>query len=204
MHTEILDKNQQTLLPWISKFNRTFYLAGGTAIALHIGHRRSIDFDLFTASKLNKYRIKSKLNDFPFKQITLFEDIDQLHIQMHNVKLTFFNYPFAIRHSVKMGSYFTMPTLLTLGAMKAFAFGLRAKWKDYVDMYFILRDHFTVKDICNEADKCFSSHFSEKMFRQQLAFHKDIDYSEQIDYIIPEVAEDKIKKFLIEKATDIG
>ena len=47
MHLEILNKEQKELLPILSQFKREYYLVGGTAIALHIGHRESIDFDLF-------------------------------------------------------------------------------------------------------------------------------------------------------------
>jgi len=44
MHLQILSDQQRELLPFIAKFRRNFYLVGGTAIALHIGHRRSIDY----------------------------------------------------------------------------------------------------------------------------------------------------------------
>ena len=47
MHIEILSSEQQALLPWAKQFKREFYLVGGTAIALYIGHRKSIIFDLF-------------------------------------------------------------------------------------------------------------------------------------------------------------
>ena len=53
MHPDILSKEQAELLPLIQQFKREFYLVGGTAIALQIGHRRSIDFDLFKLSNLN-------------------------------------------------------------------------------------------------------------------------------------------------------
>ncbi len=45
MHTEILNKVQSELLPVVSHFSKDFYLVGGTAIALYLGHRASIDFD---------------------------------------------------------------------------------------------------------------------------------------------------------------
>ena len=48
MHDNILTNEQRNLLPLIKAFSKDYYLVGGTAIALHIGHRRSIDFDLFT------------------------------------------------------------------------------------------------------------------------------------------------------------
>ena len=45
MHDETLNDAQRGLLPLMAQFRREYYLVGGTAIALHIGHRRSIDFD---------------------------------------------------------------------------------------------------------------------------------------------------------------
>jgi len=203
MHTEIFNSEQVELLPFIKSFQRSFFMVGGTAIALHLGHRRSIDFDLFTFSQLNKSRIRGKLIPIPFKQVPIFEDIDQLHLLINNVKITFFSYPYTVPHPVKVGSTITIPSLLSLAAMKAFALGRRAKWKDYVDLYFIIRDHYSIKDICTEAGKIFNQQFSGKLFRQQLAFHKDIDYSEAIEYLVPPVPEDEIKSFLIDKATDI-
>ena len=53
MRKEILSEKQRELLPLIRHFSREYYLAGDTAIALHIGHRRSIDFDLFKFSSVN-------------------------------------------------------------------------------------------------------------------------------------------------------
>ena len=87
--------------------------------------------------------------------------------------------------------------------MKAFALGRRAKWKDYVDLFFILRDYYTIEEISIEAKKIFDQLFSEKLFREQLSFHKDIDYSERVEYLIQPIPNDEIKNFLIDKATDI-
>ena len=87
--------------------------------------------------------------------------------------------------------------------MKAFALGRRAKWKDYVDLYFILHDYFTIQEICKEAENIFNRQFSEKLFRQQLAFHKDIDFTEPVEFIITPVSDGEIKEFLIDKATDL-
>jgi len=203
MHKEILSKKQAELLPYIANFKRSFYMVGGTAIALHIGHRRSIDFDLFCSSKLVKSRVKNTLNKLPFKQQLLFEDFDQLHKLINGVKFTFFSFPYSIKHDVKIDSIITIPDLLTLASMKAFALGRRSKWKDYVDLYFIIKDYFPVKEISEEANKNFPSQFSEKLFREQLAFHKDIDYSEPVEYIGEEIPEDVIKQFLIDKAIDL-
>jgi hypothetical protein len=61
MHLEILNKEQQDLLPFIKKYSKKYYLVGGTAVALHIGHRVSIDYDLFTAGNVNALSIKKQV-----------------------------------------------------------------------------------------------------------------------------------------------
>ena len=124
-------------------------------------------------------------------------------MQINNVKLTFFSFPYPVKHPVKVDSIITIPSLLSLASMKAFALGRRSKWKDYVDLYFILKDYYSIQEISEEANIIFPSQFSEKLFREQLAFHKDIDYSEPVEYLVPEIREDEIKKFLIDKATEL-
>jgi len=204
MHLEILSDLQRELLPFIANFKRSFYLVGGTAIALHIGHRRSIDFDLFTAKRLNKSRIKKKVFELPYSKKTLFDDVDQAHFYINQVKTTFFQYPYPVEHTEMFESIISMPSLLTLSALKAFALGRRAKWKDYVDLYFILNGYWAVNDISLEADRIFGQLFSEKLFRAQLAFHKDLDYSEQVEYMPGfEVEGQIIKEFLIDKSLRI-
>jgi hypothetical protein len=183
MHLEILSDRQRELLPFVAHFKRSFYLVGGTAIALHVGHRRSIDFDLFTAKRLNKSRVRQKVFELPYSKKTLFDDVDQSHFYINEVKTTFFYYPYPVKHPEMLDGVISMPSLLSLSAMKAFALGRRAKWKDYVDLYFMLKGYISIKDIAMEAERIFGQLFSEKLFREQLAFHKDIDYSEPVEYM---------------------
>jgi len=203
MHPEILTENQLAILPYIKTFSQKLYLVGGTAIALYLGHRQSIDYDLFCEKPFAKSYIYNRLNKIPFKKIKLLEDVNQIHFIIHEVKMTFFHFPYPISHDQKINEFISAPSLLTLAAMKAFALGRRAKWKDYVDMYFILRDYFTVSQIAAEATIRFGDLFSNKLFRQQLAFHADINYSEPVTYLVPAPSEDEIKQFLIDKAIEI-
>ena len=62
MHRDILTAKQVKLLPLIREFSRDYYLVGGTTIALYLGHRRSIDFDLFTSSQIKKLSIKKVID----------------------------------------------------------------------------------------------------------------------------------------------
>lgn len=60
MHSQVLTQEQREILPLIKFLAKDFGLVGGTAIALHMGHRRSIDFDLFTNSRFDNLKIKKK------------------------------------------------------------------------------------------------------------------------------------------------
>jgi hypothetical protein len=63
-----------------------------------------------------------------------------------------------------MPSFTTMPTLLSLAALKAFAFEHREKWKDYIDIYFIQGDYFTIEEISVEAKSYSDNCFLKKYF----------------------------------------
>jgi len=201
MHPEILSREQKELLPLMRQFKREFYLVGGTAIALHVGHRRSIDFDLFKFSNLNITKTLKKLNAAKISYTVTRRVNEQINLTMNAVKITFYQYPYVIEAKVNFENTFRMPDLLTLAAMKAYALGRRAKWKDYVDLYFLLRDYYSLDQIVQKADSLFGQMFSGKLFRSQLAYHKDINYSEPIEYFSGfEISEQEIKDFLIDKS----
>lgn len=202
MHENALTQEQVALFPLIQKFNRTFYLGGGTAIALYLGHRQSIDFDLFTPKKFKRENIHQKIIASNFRiSKTLFASGDEYTIIVNNVKLTFFNYPFEIPHKSKFKNIMTLPSLLDLAAMKAYALGRRAKWKDYVDLFFMLKYHFSLQQISIRATELFNDLFSEKLFRAQLSFFDDVDYTEEINYTANPIRDVKIKEFLEEIST---
>jgi len=202
MHTEVLSSGQKDLLPIVELFRKEFYLVGGTAIALQFGHRQSIDFDLFTPKPFGSRRI---LNVFrkTEKTVTVTRRVsEQMNLSVDGVKMTFFEYPYPVDVAVEDTS-FHMPDLLSLAAMKAFALGRRSKWKDYVDLYFLLRDKFSLSEIVQKAEEIFEDEFLAKLFRSQLAYHKDIDYAEQVDYMPGfAVNDEEVRRFLVDKALE--
>lgn len=202
MHSEIFNDHQKELLPLMSEFRREYYLVGGTAIALYLGHRRSIDFDLFKFSTINHKRNLDKISNSDFSYTVTRRVSEQMNLVVNDVKVTFFQYPFTINATNKLEKYFRLPSLLQLAAMKAYALGRRSKWKDYVDLFFLLRDHFTIEDITSEANKIFGELFSEKLFRSQLCYFDDVDYTETVDFLVPNPpTEDDIKQSLTKNAT---
>ncbi len=200
MFLNILSEEQQALLPFIESFKKNYILVGGTAIALQIGHRKSIDFDLFSTKPIKKNEIKKAISTLQFNKQLLFEDAEGIHYLINNVKVTFFYYPFNIIPEINITKNVRIPSLLTLAAMKFYAMGRRAKWKDYVDIYFLLKNNFSISQVSKQADEIFVEAFSEKLFRQQLVYFEDIDYTEKIEWVNHEVSDDIIKKELADLA----
>jgi len=201
MYKQVLKKEQIELLPLLKLFNREFYMVGGTALALHIGHRYSVDFDLFTSKNLKRKNIKNILEKHNYSiQHILFEDTIQLHCIINNVKVTFFQFPYLIDLQSKFEDYIKIPDLLTLAAMKAYALGGRGKWKDYVDMYYIFKHYYSFEQVKNQAINIFKDAFSDKLFKQQLSYFNDISYAEEVEYLSETVSETEIKNFLTEIA----
>ena len=203
MHSEIFNSNQSSLLPFVKQFKREFYLVGGTAVALHIGHRRSVDFDLFKTGPLRPEKILQKISSFKYQFVITRRVTEQLNININDVKFTFYQYPFNIPATEILEDFLRLPQLIDLAAMKVYALGRRSKWKDYVDIYFILKDHFSIKQISDRASDIFGQLFSEKLFRAQLCYFDDIDYSESVEFLNQPVPQEVIKNFLIDKASDI-
>lgn len=205
MHRKVLLPEQLNLLPLLRTFSHLgFFLVGGTAIALHLGHRRSIDFDLFTVSKYKKNTIINSIKQGGFKvQRTLYEDKEQLDLVVNDVKLTFLEYPFEVHPSLNFEQIITLPSLVNLASMKAYALGRRAKWKDYVDLFFVLKDVCSLSDLIENTLQLFGELFNQKLFREQMSYFEDIDYSEKIDYLPGHSVDDNsIREFLVMQATE--
>lgn len=201
MYLNILDENQRQLIPLLATFKKEFYMVDGTAVALHIGHRMSIDFDLFKTGTIRPKAILKKFEAKGEKPNAMLNIERQLNLVCRNVKFTFFNYEFAIPHTVAVSGGITIPTLLDLTAMKAYALGRRTKWKDYVDLYFILKSYFSIADVSARAKELYGDLFSEKLFRGQLNYFRGIDYSEEVVFLPGfEVGEEEVKAFLTEAA----
>jgi len=200
MHKEILTEEQIKLLSLVKKFHRSFGLVGGTAIALQIGHRRSVDFDLFSLKKFSNGRIRQIIKDTGYRIGKVYKDeIGQYTFFINGVQFTFFHYPFAIKFSKEFDGILKMPDILTLGAMKAHALGRRAKWKDYVDLYFIINKYHSIEKIIRKAKELFKGEFNERILREQISYFEDMNYSEEVEFLPGfETDDEKIKKALVE------
>jgi len=115
----------------------SFYLAGGTALALHLGHRQSVDFDFFTLTDINTHELIDNL-----RILGTFELFHQSHNTLHglleNVRISFFTYKYPLLKELHKYMSLAIADLLDIALMKLEAIAGRGNKKDFIDLYSLL------------------------------------------------------------------
>jgi len=179
-----------------------FVLVGGSALALHIKHRKSEDLDFFTYDR-NKFDIKkieTLLKDFREFQIVNISD-EQVDCIIDGVKVTFFDAKWGFLKP-KSVNRFNLANLEQLAIMKTNVLFLRAKYRDYYDMYFLAKN-FGIKKIYELAKDVIEG-INFKLFAAALVYVDDIE-DENIDYLEPEckISLKEIKEYFEEELKKI-
>lgn len=176
MRIEALNDKGKAILPYLKQF-KDFYLAGGTAIALQLGHRISVDFDFFCDKDITKQlfgKVKKVFGDK--KIIPSVNSADELTIFVNDVKITFLKYPFPVLNKFVYYGGLRLLNIKELAATKAYTIGRRGTLKDYVDLYFILKNKKKGLDvIIKTAEKKYGDYFNSRLFLEQLIYLNDIE-----------------------------
>ena len=182
IYETVLWAKQKKMISLLDQFSDSFFLVWWTAIALQIWHRFSVDFDLFVPNTevLPREKIDRILRKSPFSWQVLIDTQYHYEILIHDVKITWYAYPYRLSAWLESLSALRMPPLITLAVMKAHAIQRRAKWKDYVDVA-LLNATISLESVLEEAQHQFWWAFSSKLFAAQLLFTDDIDFSEEVE-----------------------
>jgi hypothetical protein len=158
---DCLPKAQQELLARLSRAEWTafFYLAGGTALALHIGHRRSIDFDFFSATEFDQSKLGNRLAAMG-KVMRLAESEGTLHCTLDGIKLSFFHYPHPLCRAIEWQKLH-IASILDIAVMKLEAIAGRGNKKDFVDLYFILQ-RFNLTELLQKHEQKYGPDWSNR------------------------------------------
>lgn len=142
LHYEILDATRQALLPQVATIGSEFYLAGGTALALQIGHRDSVDFDFFINDDIDTHTLWQNIETV-FAGQTLLKTQDEKNTLSctiaGEVRLSFFGYRYPLLTPLIIIDDFNLASIAEIGTMKLSAITSRSTFKDYIDLYYILQ-----------------------------------------------------------------
>jgi hypothetical protein len=177
LHYDILDAERKKLLPALSAFKETFYLAGGTGLALQCGHRLSFDFDFFTAQDFDSTKLYHDCEKlFATYSIELVQhEANTLSILLGNtIKISFLGFPCPVVLPLLKTEHVFLAQAREIGAMKIAAL-LRAAYRDYVDLYFLLQS-FSLAELFKLAREKFRN-FDEGIYLKCLLAYDDVEMS---------------------------
>ena len=124
------------------KIFKDFFLVGGTALALQIGHRKSIDIDLFTQNELQIPEIEKYLKQHHSENFQILNTQNMIYqVMIDEIKVDFVNHPFELVEPVFNESQIRFLGKKDIAAMKLRAIensGNRAK--DFIDICFLLNE----------------------------------------------------------------
>jgi predicted nucleotidyltransferase component of viral defense system len=202
----ILSKEQQEVLEILKKLllsNRPFYLAGGTGLALILGHRKSIDFDFFSESEFSPIKITNELkNYFQEEQLSLVEmKEDTLIVLLKTIQTSFFNYNYPLLKPTITENGLTVASIEDISAMKLISIMQRGLKKDFIDLWTVIKEtKYTINDIFYFCRKKYGSAFSESIALKALTYFNDAEEDETPEGLKYNYSWHKIKKDLIRKS----
>jgi len=115
-----------------------FYLAGGTGLALQLGHRRSLDLDFFRQESFNDAQLLQQLQRFPEFSLTG-RDRQTLHVRISGVKISFLGYDYPVLFPCRPFLEVPVADPKDIGSMKISAIAGRGTRRDFVDLYMVAR-----------------------------------------------------------------
>jgi hypothetical protein len=160
------------------------YLGGGTAIALQIGHRKSLDLDFFTQTQFNETQWQQKLEeDIGFDLIQ--KDWQTLVGSVQDIKFSLFYYKHALIDKTKDYYNIKLASLEDLSAMKLDTVISRGTRRDLIDIYF-LAQKFSIPGMFEFYDRKFGN-FKDReiMIKKALIYFEDAEKDETPDMLIP-------------------
>ena len=120
-------------------------LVGGTALALQLGHRSSIDLDFFGSVQASSEEIRDFLSEE--HSITIAKESRNINIYLiDGIKVDIVNYRYQWIDTPVVGDGFVLAGLKDIAAMKVAAVVGRGTKKDFIDLYFLLQ-HFSLNEI---------------------------------------------------------
>ncbi len=191
-----ISENTQRVLDKIAPIanRRNFYLAGETACAIHLAHRISLDLDFFSEKEFSSDIIRNELeNSFKLDNVSM--DIGTLNLEIDGVKTSFLWYPYPLLEKYSEYDSINLASLLDIALMKLSAIGSRGSRRDFIDVYYIVKEHYSIYELFQALPQKFGDLNISHILRSLVFFddaekepqiHTDTDWDEIKQYFISE------------------
>ncbi len=149
LHPEVLSKEQGEILSKLAFLKEyDFHLAGGTALALYLNHRTSMDFDFYSQKEVKNTELLVFFKKC-FKSMKIIRDkLNTLEIQVKDTRLSMFYYPYQLIRTTNSLNNVPIASIEDISAMKIIAIVQRGNFRDFIDVYYLIRT-FGIESIIN-------------------------------------------------------
>jgi hypothetical protein len=153
-----------------------FYLAGGTALALQLGHRTSLDFDFYSEKPFDSLKLLTILQQHTPEVVVQDQSEDTLRIFSKDTELSFFAYPYPFLKPSLNFETIKLASKEDIAAMKLIAVVQRGTQRDFVDIYFLLQE-FSLEDMLMFVSQKFPG-YQEMVLLKALVYFEDAESNE--------------------------
>lgn len=201
MFDEVLREDDIQILRALPEtITESFYLAGGTALALQIGHRYSFDFDFFSIEEFSTLQLKNELTRLG--AFRLFQESKgTLEGRINQTRMTYLYYPYALLHNTIHYQNLRLAAVMDIALMKLSALSGRGSKKDFIDLYF-LKELIRWDDLIQDFEKKYQgSGYNLYHLIKSLAYFTDARNEPDLHMIKPyqwEEVEDYFKQAQIQ------
>jgi len=204
MFTKGLSPQTQSNLELLSEspIVKRYYLAGGTALSLHFGHRFSNDLDFFSQHPKNPLALRSGLASLGRLEILQNEE-GTFNGIFNQIKLGLFVYPYPLLFPTLDFKGINVADILDIACMKVDAISSRGTKRDFIDLYFICQKTKPLREILSLYIKKYSSaKFNKLHILKSLIYFEDSE-EDAMPEMLEEVSWEEVKKFFVGKTRDL-
>lgn len=178
IYTQTLPQNTVKLLESLTQnkpdFLNKFYLSGGTALSLQLGHRESEDLDFFSPNPFDPAKIEQELHQYGTLSDTQLS-LGTLNTYLNGVKLQFLLYPYRLIEEFVVWQGVKLSSVIDIACTKLQTISMRGSKKDFIDLYFLLQK-FSLKELLVYSKKKYAeSDYSETHILKSLVYFDDAE-----------------------------
>ena len=173
---------------------QNFYLSGGTALALQIGHRESEDLDFFSKEDFQPLTLQKDL-----EKIDLLNNVElgegTLNAFIDTVKIQFLHYPYSLLEPPIMWEEIKLSSVIDIACTKVITVSMRGSKKDFIDVYFLLQTYTLRQLFENIKHKYKNVQYNDQHLLKSLVYFEDAEL-QPMPRMHKDVSWEEVKKFI--------
>lgn len=201
---EILPEDTKQTFSLLSNSSliKSFYLAGGTALALQIGHRISQDLDFFTSENFDESVLIQKIPDIGDFQLEKKSDQTIIGI-LNNTKISFIGYKYPFLAPFKNILNMNVADIIDIACMKIDTISSRGAKRDFIDVFFVVKEIIPLREILKLFEKKYASiNYNMMHIKKSLVFFDDAE-SDSMPQMLKPINWKEVKSFFEEEVVKL-